>query len=58
MNTNGNENNITKGTVTVDEEYFIFGNYRIKITEHFPEKGRTIDELIEELILYKAKKLQ
>ena len=58
MNTNGNENNMDKGTVTVGDEYFIFGKCRIKITEHFPENGRTINELIEELILYKAKKLQ
>ncbi len=31
------------------------GKTRIKITEHFPEKGRTMGELIEELILYAAR---
>ena len=31
------------------------GKTRIKITEHFPERGRTMGELIEELILYAAR---
>ncbi|MBR6623297.1 MAG: hypothetical protein IKK91_05310 [Ruminococcus sp.] len=41
-----------------EPEYFICGNCRILITEHFPEKGRTFDELIKDLILYTAKKAQ
>ena len=41
-----------------EQEYFIFGNCRILITEHFPENGKTYDELIKDLILYTAKKKQ
>ncbi len=37
------------------QEYFYIGKTRIKITEHFPEKGRTMGELIEDLILYAAR---
>lgn len=37
------------------QEYFHMGKTRIKITEHFPEKGRAMGELIEELILYAAR---
>ena len=37
------------------QEYFYIGKTRIKITEHFPEKGKTMGELIEELILYAAR---
>ncbi len=37
------------------QEYFHIGKTSIKITEHFPEKGRTMGELIEDLILYAAR---
>ncbi len=47
-----------KAFYAVDEdgqEYFYIGKNRIKITEHFPEKGKTMGELIEDLILYAAR---
>ena len=37
------------------QRYFYIGKTRIKITEHFPEKGKTMGELIEDLILYAAR---
>ena len=33
---------------------FRIGKTRIRITEHFPDTGRTMVELIEDLILYAA----
>jgi len=47
-----------KAFYAVDEEgqeYFYIGKNRIKITEHFPEKGKTMRELIEDLVLYAAR---
>jgi len=42
--------------VTVNEQqYFIMGKTRIKITEHFPVTGKQIDELIADLIANKIK---
>ena len=32
------------------QQYFVFGKNRIKIVEHFPAQGKTIDELIVGLI--------
>ena len=32
------------------------GNTKIKITEHFAEEGKTMGELLEELIIREAKK--
>lgn len=43
---------------TIEEngtEYFEYNNVRIKITEHFPNDGKRIDELITELIRHKIK---
>lgn len=43
---------------TIEEngtEYFEYNNVRIKITEHFPNDGKQIDELITELIRHKIK---
>ena len=43
---------------TIEEngtEYFEYNNVRIKITEHFPNDGKRIDELITELIRHKVK---
>lgn len=37
------------------ERYFIIGNTKIHIVEHFKENGPTLTELLEELILYKAR---
>ncbi len=35
--------------------YFVIGNTRIKITEHFSANGRTIDELLSDYIRKKIK---
>lgn len=37
------------------EQYFIIGNTKIHIVEHFKENGPTLTELVEELILYKVR---
>lgn len=36
-------------------QYFIYGNTRIKITEHFPDVGKTLNELLADVIQYAAK---
>ena len=35
--------------------YFVHGNCRIKIKEHFPADGKPLDTLLEDLIKYSAK---
>lgn len=35
-------------------QYFIYGNTRIKITEHFPDVGKTLNELLADVIQYAA----
>lgn len=42
-------------TAANGEQYYIFGNTRIKITEHFPASGKPIEELITDLITHKIK---
>jgi hypothetical protein len=37
-----------------ESEYFVIGNTRIRVTEHFADDGRTIDGLIEDVIRYAA----
>lgn len=37
-------------------QYFVLGKTRIKVTEHFPEKGPSISSLIEDLIIYTGNK--
>ncbi len=37
-------------------EYYCCGNTKIKITEHFAEEGKTMGELLEEMIIREAKK--
>lgn len=36
-------------------QYFIYDNTRIKITEHFPDVGKTLNELLADVIQYAAK---
>jgi hypothetical protein len=36
--------------------YYFCGNTRIKVTEHFAETGKTLSELMEEMVLREAKK--
>jgi len=44
-----------KTTEENGEQYFIYNNVRIKITEHFSTDGKQISELITELIEHKIK---
>ena len=37
-------------------EYYCCGNTKIKITEHFAEEGKSMGELLEDLIIREAKK--
>lgn len=55
--TKAKDNGIRDG-MTITENgtlYFVFGNTRIKITEHFSANGRTIDELLSDYIQKKIK---
>ena len=47
----------TQGKTVIEngEQYFIMGKNRIKITEHFPDEGKQLDELITDLITQKIK---
>ena len=36
------------------QEYFYIGKNRVKITEHFPDEGKSIGDLIEDMVLYDA----
>ena len=56
-----NNDNLTQQTgqlVTMENgtEYFICGNNRIKISEHFAAKGRPLGDLIVDVIQYIADK--
>lgn len=45
----------TGHVVTEDgKQYFVCGNNYIEISEYFAEKGKTLRELIEDVILYTA----
>ena len=39
---------------TITEEsgiqYFVVGKYKIKVSEHFPEQGKSIDNLLEDAV--------
>ena len=36
-------------------KYFYCGNTRIKVTEYFAEKGKTVSELVEDVVRYAAR---
>lgn len=45
----------TAHVVTEDgKQYFVCGNNYIEISEHFAEKGKSLRDLIEDVILYTA----
>ena len=49
-----------KGEIIIDEDgkkHFIYGKIRLNITEHFPEKGKTLSEILDEIILQRASEL-
>lgn len=51
------ENN-QKGITMTDADgnkYFVLGKYRIKITEHFADDGKSIGDLMSDLIQAKIK---
>ena len=31
-------------------QYFVVGKYKIKVSEHFPEQGKSIDNLLEDAV--------
>lgn len=39
-------------------KYFTFGNTRIKVVEYFAEQGKQLSQLLVELVLQKAKRLE
>lgn len=48
----------SKGTTMTDNngnQYFVMGKTRIKITEHFADNGKSINELVTDLIEAKIK---
>lgn len=48
----------SKGTTVTDNDgnqYFVLGRTRIKITEHFADNGKSINELVTDLVEAKIK---
>ena len=43
------------GTESDGEMFFYVGNSKIKVSEHFNDKGKSIEELLENVIKYSAK---
>ena len=53
--TDCNKRRQTGHVVTEDgKQYFVCGNNYIEISEYFAEKGKTLRDLIEDVILYTA----
>lgn len=44
-----------KSNGTVKSGYFEYGNVRIIISEHFPDEGKSLENLMENLIIHEAK---
>lgn len=50
----------TRGELIIDEDgkkHFIYGKLRLNITEHFVENGKTFSEILDEMVLAKARGL-
>ena len=43
------------GTEPDGDMYFYVGNSKIKVTEHFNDKGKSIEDLLEDVINYSVK---
>ena len=43
------------GTEPDGEMYFYVGNTRIKVSEHFNDNGKPLEDLLEDVIKYSAK---
>ena len=52
------ENTSHYGTELDGTTYFYCGNTRIKVVEHFPESGKPMEALVEEVIRYAGKEKQ
>lgn len=54
----GTRSSDTGGTAAIaagEVQYYIIGDTRIKVTEHFPARGKEINEIIVNLITHKVK---
>ena len=52
---------VMRGELTTDEngkKHFMYGKTRLNVTEHFAEKGKTFSEILDEIVLARAGKLQ
>ncbi len=50
-------NHENSGTLLTDKDgtqYFVMGNVRIKVSEHFAQDGRPLDSLLEDVIQHAA----
>ena len=50
----------TRGEIIIDEDgkkHFIYGKFRLNVTEHFVENGKTFSEILDEMVLAKARGL-
>ena len=45
------------GTEPDGEMFFYVGNSRIKVSEHFNDKGKSVEDLLEDVINYSVKSL-
>ena len=52
------ENTSHYGTELDGTTYFYCGNTRIKVVEHFPEDGKSMETLIEDVIRYARNRTQ
>jgi len=52
------ENTSHYGTELDGTTYFYCGNTRIKVVEHFPEDGKSMETLIEDVIRYAGNRNQ
>lgn len=51
---------MTRGELTTDEDgkkHFTYGKLRLNVTEHFVENGKTFSEILDEMVLAKARGL-
>lgn len=44
-----------KSNGNVKSGYFEYGNVRIIISEHFPDEGKSLENLMENLIIHESK---
>ncbi len=52
---------LTQDQFVIDQsgaKYFTFGNTRVKVVEYFAKQGKPLSQLLAELVLQEAKKLE